>query len=493
MSIVKMLVRHHLTRWLRHRTWGAGDVAGQVVLLGMVVAFLLPVGLGSYLFGDLVRSFNSQGNVLELGSLGTWLLLPGFTALRFLTQSATFERLHPYSTLPVSRLTLIHTQMALCVASIHTLVAAFVVVPFWASEVLGVLAPRHATAWLGTALLLSIALPTILARGLHQIFGRHARVALGITSGLCVLILADASLSAVAFPQIARWMISAPAYVLIGTLVPTCGLYAVLVRYLKKREVRLDSRSGGSGARPPTGVASRVWPAAISMNRLILLELRHITRTRRLRGTVARGVAVIALYLSAFLAGAVGGEFAVYTFVVWGNWMTWEVGIVGFAASYRFLPAIEVRPVSPLKVVRAKYVTVTLLALPSIVMMAVSFAVLEVQTYLSLASLIPWVLGAVVPAVVHASAWSKQPVDDAASALTASQHVTVRQALLLVAALLIPPFIVAIGASSSTLPWWLGPAWFASVGAVLGLSQRYIRQKTVNIYTNFKHSVIQME
>ena len=102
MRAIRFLLRHRVTRWLRDPSWGTGTVAGQIVLLALLLFFLLPLGVFSYVLGDVLRELYPEANALRLINGGMLYLVPALMASRFLLRSPPSERVAPYVSLPIS-------------------------------------------------------------------------------------------------------------------------------------------------------------------------------------------------------------------------------------------------------------------------------------------------------------------------------------------------------------------------------------------------------
>ncbi len=192
MRAIRFLLRHRVTRWLRDSRWGTGTVAGQVVLVGLLLLLLAPLGLGSYMLSDVLRELYPEANALRLINGGMLYLVPALMASRFLLRSPPSERVAPYVSLPISPSGLLHGQAALSVLSLHTLLAGVLVGPVWAAEVLTTWSPLGAAAWLGTALLLTVVLPSHGAILLHLLLGRRPWGFVGALAGIALCFVADA-------------------------------------------------------------------------------------------------------------------------------------------------------------------------------------------------------------------------------------------------------------------------------------------------------------
>lgn len=186
MRALRILLRHRVTRWLRDPTWGTGTVAGQVVLLGFLLVLLAPLGLGSYVLGEVLRELYPEASALSLINGGMLYLVPVFMASRFLTQPPPSEHVAPYVSLPISGTGLLNGQAALSLLSLHTVFAVVLVGPVWAREIATAWTPVGAGAWLVAALLLTIVLASHGANLLHLLLGRRPWGTAGALAGIAL-------------------------------------------------------------------------------------------------------------------------------------------------------------------------------------------------------------------------------------------------------------------------------------------------------------------
>jgi hypothetical protein len=221
-------------------------------------------------------------------------LLPTLTVSRFLFQSPPSERMAPYAALPLSRRGLLNGQVVLSLLSVHTVFAVVMVGPVWAAEIETAWAPGAAGAWLGTALLLTVVLPSHGATLLHLLLGRRPWwFAGGLALGAGVF-AADAVLG----PDLFR----AASQGLFGQLVLglacagglVTGTHAGLLRAMRQR-LEVDRRTvSRRGAPSAWGQAVYRWiERTLPAGHLAALEVRHVVRARRLRGMALMGLLIV--------------------------------------------------------------------------------------------------------------------------------------------------------------------------------------------------------
>jgi hypothetical protein len=306
MHALRVLLRHRIMSWRRHPEWGTGTVAGQIVLLALLLVFLFPLGLGSYFIGDVLRELYPEANALRLINGGMLYLVPALTASRFVLQSPPSERVAPYVSLPISTTGLLHGQMLLSLLSLHTLFAGVLVGPVWAAEILTAWTPLGAAAWLTTALLLTVVLPSHAANLLHLLLGRRPRWFIGGLALVGGLFAVDALLGPDLVRGVSRFVFGRPGLGLIAALGVVGGTHAALLRGMRSRlevDQRTVSRIGGPSRRAAS--VYRWIERTLPAGRLVALELRQVVRTRRLRGAT-----VAALLMMLFFYGWAGVELA---------------------------------------------------------------------------------------------------------------------------------------------------------------------------------------
>ena len=296
-----ILLRHRVTSWLRHPSWGTGTGAGQIVLLGLLLLALFPLGLGSYLIGDVLRALSPEADALRLINGGVLYLVPVLAIGRFLFQPPPSERVAPYVSLPISRTGLLRGQTLLSLLSVHTAVAVVLVGPVWAAEILGAWGAVAAGAWLATALLLTVVLASHGATLLQLLLGRRPWGFAGALVGIALCFAADAVVGPDLARGLSRLVFGWPSVGLAAALGVVGGTYLVLMRRMQER-LEMD-RSTVSRREAPSewrrggyGWMARTLPAG----RLAALELRQVVRTRRLRGFALMGLFLI-IYFYGFV------------------------------------------------------------------------------------------------------------------------------------------------------------------------------------------------
>ena len=300
MRALRILFQHRITSWLRDPSWGTGTVAGQVVLLGLLLAFLFPVGLLSYVLGDVLREAVPAADPLALINGGMLYLLPALTGSRFLFQSPPSERVASYVDLPLSRTGLLNGQVVLSLLSVHTVFAVVLTGPVWAAEILSAWSPGTAAAWLGTALLLTVVLPSHGATLLHLLLGRRPWWFVGGLALTAGLFAADALLGPDLFRAASRALFGHPIFGLAVAGGLVAGTHAGLLRAMRQR-LEVDRRTvSRRGAPSEWGRVVYRWiERTLPAGRLAALELRQVVRARRLRG-IALGGLLIVMYFYGF-------------------------------------------------------------------------------------------------------------------------------------------------------------------------------------------------
>ena len=247
-------MRHRVTRWRRDPSWGTGTVAGQIVLLALLLFFLFPLGLSSYVLGDVLRELYPEADALRLINGGMLYLVPALTVSRFLLQSPPSERMAPYVSLPISPSGLLHGQVALSLLSLHTLFAAVLVGPVWAAEVMAAWSSPGAAAWLAIALLVTVVIPSHGANLLHLLLGRRPWGFVGALAGITLCFVADAVVGPDLFRGLSRLVFGRPS-VGLGVAVGVVGsTHAALLRVMRTR-LEVDRRTAAQIGGPPAASA----------------------------------------------------------------------------------------------------------------------------------------------------------------------------------------------------------------------------------------------
>ena len=459
MRALRILLRHRVTRWLRDPTWGTGTVAGQVVLLGLLLFLLAPLGLGSSMVGTVIREVNPEVEVLWVINGGMLYLVPALMLARFFVQSPPSGRLAPYLALPMRRRSVLQGQIVLVLLSVHTVFAVVVVGPVWGAEVWPALSGGEAAAWLASALLLAGVLPALGMQLLNVLLGREPAWFLGVLLIGIVFFGLDAVLEASLLRSVSRVVFGAPLVGLFLSLLVTAGTYAVLLRVMEARfEVdRQAAPRAGGPSRRRTGFyqwIERTLPAG----RLVALTLRQVARTRRLRGLGLSGLAFMVVWYGAAL-GEVFRELAPSLFFVglFGLGPTLGLGFIVFGISAGHADGLFARPHAPRRIVTATLVLLWLGILPGTLLLPAFLPWLSPAQSSLLLGFALWWSGIVVPALVYVAPRLRKPVDTSASAFTISVRTLHGIA---VYPLWFAPMIAAAVADAAGV-WW-------TAGAVLG-------------------------
>ncbi|MCS4195397.1 DUF5687 family protein [Salinibacter ruber] len=418
MRALRILLRHRVTRWLRDPTWGTGTVAGQVVLLGFLLVLLAPLGLGSYVLGEVLRELYPEASALSLINGGMLYLVPVFMASRFLTQPPPSEHVAPYVSLPISGTGLLNGQAALSLLSLHTVFAVVLVGPVWAREIATAWTPVGAGAWLVAALLLTIVLASHGANLLHLLLGRRPWGTAGALAGIALFFAADATLGPDLFRGFSRVLFGRPTLGLVAAVIAVGGVHAALLRAMRAR-LEVDGRTG-SPSRRQVGFyrwVERTLPAG----RLVALTLRQVARTRRLRGVGLHGLALVIVWYGAALGG-VFGDVARSLFLIglFGLGPTFGLGFIVFGIAAGHADGLFARPHAPRRIVKATLVLLWLGILPGTLLLPAFLPWLSPAQSSLLLGFALWWSGILVPALVYVAPRLRKPVDTSASTFTIS-------------------------------------------------------------------------
>ncbi|MCS3751947.1 hypothetical protein GGQ19_003144 [Salinibacter ruber] len=467
MRAIRFLLRHRVTRWLRDPSWGTGTVAGQIVLLALLLFFLLPLGVFSYVLGDVLRELYPEANALRLINGGMLYLVPALMASRFLLRSPPSERVAPYVSLPISPSGLLHGQAALSVLSLHTLLAGVLVGPVWAAEVLTTWSPLEAAAWLGTALLLTVVLPSHGAILLHLLLGRRPWGFVGALAGIALCFVADAGVGPDLFRGVSRLLFGRPGGGLIATACGVGSTHALMIRVMRAR-LEVDRRTVAQIGGPSRRAASVYqWiEQTLPAGTLVALELRQVVRTRRLRGATATILGLMVLFCGwagaqLVMTGTVESE-VLMNIVLWGiGGPFFAIGYTVYGISAGHIDGLFARPtplshiaISKLALLWAGLIPATLL-LPTLL----PWVPLRYVAFLVGCTLYWW--GVMVPSTVYFGPRFRTPVDLSASHFSMNPSGSMRGLVLL------PPLLVLLASpilAETTGAWWIVGGSLCAVG-----------------------------
>ncbi len=484
MRTFRILFRHRVTRWLRDPTWGTGTVAGQIVLLGLLLFLLAPLGLGSYVLGDVLRELFPEADAQALINGGMLYLMPALMASRFLLQSPPSEQVASYTVLPVSRRGLLNGQALLSLLSVHTVFAVVLVVPVWAAEVVTAWSPGAAGAWLATALLLTVVLASHGAILLHLLLGWRPRGLAGVIALVVGLFSVDATLGPDLFRAASRVIFSRPLVGLACTAFLSTGLHAGLLCAMQTR-LEVDRRTMRRRDGPSWWEqalcrwAERTLPAG----RLVALELRQMLRTRRMRGIALMGIICAVLFYGIgvselVLKGAIGFNGILYIAFFGIGWPSFTVGSAIYGISAGHVDGLFTRPHSFSKVVTSKLALLWTGLLPgSLLLPALAPWIRPDYAMFLLGCTLYW-WGVGTPAIAYVGPRFRMPVDTSASSASMAMTESSRGLILLPI-----PFGLLVGtiAAYATGGWLLvaavlGGAGLAGLGVVAWTLQPFARE-----------------
>jgi hypothetical protein len=484
MRALQILLRHRITSWLRDPSWGTGTVAGQIVLIGILLLLLTPLGLGSYVLGDMLRELYPEANALRLINGGMLYLLPVFVVSRFLLQAPPSERVASYVALPVSRRGLLNGQALLSLLSVHTVFAIVLVIPVWGAEIATTWSPVAAGAWLGTALLLTVVLASHGAILLHLLLGRRPWGFVGALSGIALFFVADATLGPDLFRTLSHVLFGRPDVGLVVAVGVVGGTHAALLRVMQAR-LEVDRRTAQRVAGPSRrGSRFYQWvEQTLPAGRLAALELRQVARTRRLRGgAVMGGVAVVLFYgigaSELVLKGEIGFNGILYTAFFGIGWPSFNIGAVIYGISSGHIDGLFTRPHSFSEVVTAKLVLLWAGLLPgSLLLPTVALWIRPESAVFLLGCTLYW-WGVGIPAIVYFGPRFRTPVDTSASSATMAMTGSLEGLILIPV-----PFGLGVGTIVAyvTGAWLLvsavlGGAGLAGLGVIVWTLRPFVRQ-----------------
>jgi len=471
MRALRILFRHRVTRWRRDPSWGTGTVAGQIVLLALLLFLLFPLGVFGYVVGDVLRELYPEANALRLINGGMLYLVPALMASRFLLQSPLSERVAPYVSLPISPIGLLYGQAALSLLSLHTLFTVVLIGPVWAAEVITAWSSLGATAWLAIALLVTVVLPSHGATLLHLLLGRRPWGFVDALAGIALIFVADATLGPDLFRGLSRVVFGRPSVGLVAAVGVVGGMHAALLRVMWTR-LEVDRRTVTQIGGPSRRAASvyRWIEQTLPAGALVALELRQVVRTRRLRGATAT-----ILGLMVFFYGWAGVQLVMTGTVetnVLMNVVLWGIGGPFFAIGYTVygissghIDGLFAGPTSLSYIVFSKFMLLWAGLIPATLLlpMLLPWVPLRYAAFLVGCTLYWW--GVMVPSTVYFGPRFRTPVDLSASHFSMNPSGSMRGLVLL------PPLLVLIASpilADATGDWWIVGGSLCAVG-VIGL------------------------
>lgn len=465
MHPIYLLLRHRLTRWLRDPSWGTGTIAGQAVMLGLLLFLLIPIAGGSYALGSVLRELYPSTDTLRLLNGGLIYLLPILTVSRFLIQSPISERVSTYLALPINRQDLLQGQALLPLISVHSVFALVMVVPLWTAEVWTSLSPVQALAWLGSALLVAVLLPSLGAQGLQILLGRRPRWFVGALAGGAGVVAADAILGSDLFRAASRFVFGAPLAGLISTLAGTGGVYAGLLRLMRERleiDQHTEPRRGGT---PSWSQTVYRWVEQTPAGRLVAMELRQIFRTRRLRGVILyTTLIVIGIHIWGFITVVFLGKPINILYLVLAS--TTGIGgcaiglgplIIGISADHA--DELFTQPIRLKDIVWGKLTILWLSTGPGAVLLLIACGWMPLRETLLFTGAVFWWWGVIVPGLIWINLHTRNPVDLSASHFSLQNNF---HSLTTIFLALSP--LVACVAVENTGQWWTVVAGMGLLG-----------------------------
>jgi hypothetical protein len=478
MRALRILLRHRVTRWRRDPSWGTGTVAGQIVLLALLLFFLFPLGLSSYVLGDVLRELYPEADALRLINGGMLYLVPALTASRFLLQSPPSERMAPYVSLPISPSGLLHGQVALSLLSLHTLFAAVLVGPVWAAEVMAAWSSPGAAAWLAIALLVTVVIPSHGANLLHLLLGRRPWGFVGALAGITLCFVADAVVGPDLFRGLSRLVFGRPSVGLVVAVGVVGSTHAALLRVMRTR-LEVDRRTAAQIGGPSRRAASvyRWIERTLPAGPLVALELRQVVRTRRLRGATATILGLMAFFygwagVQLVMTGTVETD-VLMNVVLWGiGGPIFAIGYTVYGISAGHIDGLFAGPTPLSHIVFSKLMLLWAGLIPATLLLPTLLPWVPLRYAALLVGCALYWWGVMVPSTVYFGPRFRTPVDMSAS------HFSMNPSGSLRGLVLVPPLLVLVVSpilAGATGAWWIVGGSLCAVG-LIGLGVAAWRQ-----------------
>lgn len=467
-SSSRSLVRHTVRSWIRDPTWGGGSVVAQIVLVGLALLLLFPVGALSYFIGEGLRDVYPNTDVLRLVNRGVLYVPLVFLVSRFFLQARPGVRLQPYLPLPLNRRALVHTQALLPVASLHSLFAAVALVPLWTHELVGTLPPVSALAWLVAALVWAVLVPSYGAQLLQTTLGRRPARFAGLAAITAVVLAVDAWLGLNLLPTVSGGLFGRPLLGLAATGTLAAALHEGTVQSVLHTLRADDTGRQRRGTVLPSAVRSWV-ERTLPGGRHAVLELQLIARHRRTRGFALFGIG-FGLLFAALLGGEAWAGGAIENGVNLFNAAFW--GVAGFMVQYgplcigissSFVDGVLTRPAKPRQFLLAKLTVMWAGAAPTLLVFLPILALLPIHQSALFIGLAVYMLSILCPLYVYFGPKMRKPVDLSKSSFSISKGsfhaIGILPALIPV---LIAPFVLIFADGQLV--------WYATAGAFIGVS-----------------------
>lgn len=440
----------------------------QIVLVGLALLLLFPVGALSYFIGEGLRDVYPNADVVRLINRGVLYVPLAFLVSRFFLQARPGVRLQPYLPLPLSRRSLVHTQALLPVASLHSLFATVALVPLWTHEILGTLPPVSAVAWLMGALTWAVLIPSYGAQLLQTTLGRRPARFAGLAALTAVALAVDAWLDLDLVPRLSSGLFGRPLLGLAATGALAAALHEGTVQSVLQTLRTDDTGRRRRGTVLPPAVRSWV-ERTLPGGRHAVLELQLIARHRRTRGFALFGIGFGLLFAvllggEAWAGGAIENGVNLFNAAFWGvaGFMV-QYGPLCIGISSSFVDGLLTRPAKPRQFLLAKLTVMWAGAAPTLLVFLPILALLPIHQSALFLGLVVYMLSILCPLYVYFGPKMRKPVDLSKSSFSISKG-SFHAIGILPAAIpvLIVPFVL-ITADGHLV-------WYATAGAFIGVS-----------------------
>jgi hypothetical protein len=374
--------------------------------------------------------------------------------------------------------------VALSLLSLHTLFAAVLVGPVWAAEILTAWSPLGAAAWLATATLMTVVLPSHGANLLHLLLGRRPRWFIGGLALAAGLVAADAVLGPDLFRDLSRGIFGQPGLGLVVAIGLVGTVHVGLLRGMRSR-LEVDrhtvSRNGG-----PSRRAASVYQwieRTLPSGPLVALELRKISRTRRLRGaTVAILMMMLFFYgwaaVQLTTTSTIEGDILVNIGLLGIGGPFFAIGFMVYGISAGHIDGLFARPHPLSNIAESKLLLLWAGLLPPSLLLPALLPWLPFRYAVLLVGCALYWWGVMVPSTVYLGTRLRTPVDLSASHFSMDPSGSMRGLVLLIplSGLIVAPIAATMTGAWTIVGGSLGAAGLAGLGLAAGRRAPFARQ-----------------
>lgn len=410
MSRFLHLLKHVIIKWRRNPSWGPGGTIGRLFLLGLLVLFLLPIGIASFFLEALAsRAFPEREYIDVLNSfvLSTSLCLG---IARSVTYSGKRVLDSAYALLPLSRKIIYRADTTANLLSTYSLAAVLLVVPTWFMDVWGALPAPSALAWLVACLTFTVILPSQICTFLHSTLGRHPFSLFTGLGAILVATVVDLQMDDSVLRFVSSVLFERS---LIACALGVTGIFGMDYLHRRMATYPMDDINDQSTTGVPNVVAS-------SVSSQYSIELRRIVRNRRFRGSLIFGT-IISFSLTGFVLSfsSSGTQVPQSLLLHAGLWIpgsfAFIYGPLLIGSPSDGLEGVFTSPNSGKRIVRSKVFALWITSLPGFLSAGLASSFFPAHDQFFIIGCIVYWAGVMIPAYVYTGTHVQRQVDPEAS------------------------------------------------------------------------------